>query len=133
MYINPYAWNKKANILFLESPAGVGFSQGTEKYLVQNDTSVAKDNLKAVQIFFDRYSRLQGNDFYIAGESYAGCDSADYRLYLLVLEVQGGLWDVNQEELAALACQIAERFGYGLGVGRTDSGHSEGSWPYGAL
>jgi len=72
MYINPNSWNNHANILYLESPGGVGFSTASEKYLIANDTSVAKDNLKALQIFFDRYPTYKGNDFYIAGESYAG-------------------------------------------------------------
>lgn len=72
MEINPYSWNKHANVLYLESPGGVGFSTATAKYLITNDTSVAKDNLKALLLFFDRYPTYKGNDFYLAGESYAG-------------------------------------------------------------
>ncbi len=72
MYTNPYAWNKHANIIYLESPGSVGFSTANTKYKTSNDTSVAKDNLKALQIFFDYYPQYKGNDFYIAGESYAG-------------------------------------------------------------
>ena len=48
MKINPYSWNKKANLIYLESPAGVGFSQGNEAAMTSNDTSVARDNLMAI-------------------------------------------------------------------------------------
>ena len=67
MYLNPYRWNKKANVVYLESPGGVGFSKASKEYLVQNDSSVARDNLVALIQFFTRYSQFQGNEFYIAG------------------------------------------------------------------
>lgn len=72
MYLNPYRWNKKASVLYLESPGAVGFSKASKDYLSQNDTSVARDNLIALIQFFTKYNQFQGNDFYIAGESYAG-------------------------------------------------------------
>jgi serine carboxypeptidase-like clade 2 len=72
MYLNPYRWNKKASVLYLESPGAVGFSKASKDYLIQNDTSVARDNLVALIQFFTKYSQYQGNEFYIAGEGYAG-------------------------------------------------------------
>ena len=72
MSVNPYAWNKKANVLYLESPGTVGFSKANDFYAIQNDTTVAKNNLIALIQFFTKYAWLKGNDFYIAGESYAG-------------------------------------------------------------
>jgi carboxypeptidase C (cathepsin A) len=67
MKINDYRWNKKANILYLESPGGVGFSKANPEFLVQNDTSVAKNNLIALIQFFTKYKKFGGSDFYIAG------------------------------------------------------------------
>ena len=52
MKINEYAWNKNAHIIYLESPAGVGFSQGKPESLETNDTMVAKDNYQALVKFF---------------------------------------------------------------------------------
>lgn len=67
MVLNPYRWNKKASVLYLESPGGVGFSKAVNSFLVQDDTSVAKDNLIALRLFFSKYKQYQGNDFYLAG------------------------------------------------------------------
>ncbi|KAH7970853.1 hypothetical protein HPB49_016176 [Dermacentor silvarum] len=72
MTTNPFSWNKVANIIFLESPAGVGFSYSPTGNYASDDTKTTDDNYLAVVDFFDKYSQFKQNDFYIAGESYAG-------------------------------------------------------------
>jgi len=39
--LNPYAWNMKANLLYISSPGGVGFSMSKRGTLASNDTSSA--------------------------------------------------------------------------------------------
>ena len=47
--INNFSWNKNANIIYLESPAGVGFSKGaTIEDKTHDDVSSGKDNLKTL-------------------------------------------------------------------------------------
>ncbi|KAM5125324.1 lysosomal protective protein [Mantella aurantiaca] len=69
---NPHSWNKIVNMLYLETPAGVGFSYSDDKNYEINDTQVAQDNYMALKEFFRLFPELSENEFYIAGESYGG-------------------------------------------------------------
>lgn len=70
---NKYAWNNEANILFLESPAGVGFSYSnrTSDY-VTGDRKTAEDTYTFLINWLERFPEYQTRDFFITGESYAG-------------------------------------------------------------
>uniref|UniRef100_A0A914EAF0 Carboxypeptidase n=1 Tax=Acrobeloides nanus TaxID=290746 RepID=A0A914EAF0_9BILA len=73
VYENVYAWNKVGHVLFLESPAGVGFSYATDGNITTDDDQVAKDNYNSLVYFFQyKFPELKNNDFYITGESYGG-------------------------------------------------------------
>ena len=59
-------------VLYIEQPAGVGFSySGSGKYNHNDDTS-SIDNLAAVEKFFELFPEYKQNEFFISGESYAG-------------------------------------------------------------
>ena len=73
--MNEYSWNKAANMLYIESPGGVGFSyinSKLEEDIMIDDDIAAKDNLNALLSFFKKFPEYQKKDFYISGESYAG-------------------------------------------------------------
>ncbi|GJN09661.1 hypothetical protein PR202_ga27686 [Eleusine coracana subsp. coracana] len=74
LYRNPYSWNHAANVLFLESPAGVGFSYSntTADYGRSGDNRTAEDAYAFLANWVERFPEYKGRDFYIAGESYAG-------------------------------------------------------------
>lgn len=67
---NPYAWNSNATVIWLDQPAGVGFSWGTEND--KDEAGAAKDAYDFLQAFFKAHSSLQALPFFIVGESYGG-------------------------------------------------------------
>ncbi|KAE8803581.1 Serine carboxypeptidase II-3 [Hordeum vulgare] len=74
LYRNPYSWNRAANVLFLESPAGVGYSYSntTADYDRSGDNRTAEDAYIFLVSWLQRFPEYKGREFYIAGESYAG-------------------------------------------------------------
>ncbi|KAK4437853.1 Polyadenylate-binding protein RBP47 [Sesamum alatum] len=71
LWHNEYAWNKLANVLFLESPAGVGFSYSNTS-VEYGDKWTAADSYTFLLNWFERFPEYKTRDFYITGESYAG-------------------------------------------------------------
>jgi len=71
--MNPTSWNFVANVLYLESPAGVGFSYSNNPndYNV-GDYRTANDAYTFLQGFFQLYPQFQNTKFWITGESYGG-------------------------------------------------------------
>jgi len=71
---NKYAWNLKANMVFIESPCGVGFSYSDNPDVdyVTDDATTASDNYALIQTFLKRFPALAQNDLYITSESYGG-------------------------------------------------------------
>eukprot|EP00658_Telonema_sp_P-2_P054108 TRINITY_DN4302_c0_g1_i1.p1 TRINITY_DN4302_c0_g1~~TRINITY_DN4302_c0_g1_i1.p1 ORF type:complete len:446 (+),score=94.73 TRINITY_DN4302_c0_g1_i1:62-1399(+) len=69
---NPYSWNQNASIVFIDQPAGVGFSYGASSDEVKDEAGVAEDMYHFLHQFFDANAALKKNEFFIFGESYGG-------------------------------------------------------------
>ncbi len=70
---NEFAWGDKINMLWIEAPAGVGFSTvQNEKDLDVGDQRTAQDSFAALELLVKNTPLLRGREFFIAGESYGG-------------------------------------------------------------
>lgn len=67
-----YRWNRVANVIFLESPVGVGFSYSTSNDYACDDDRTAVENRAALEYFFSLFPEYKNNQLFITGESYAG-------------------------------------------------------------
>ncbi|KAL4246570.1 Carboxypeptidase [Abortiporus biennis] len=69
---NPFSWNSKANMFFIDQPIGVGFSYADYGEYVSTTEEAAKDIASFVAIFFEHFSKFKGRPFHMSGESYGG-------------------------------------------------------------
>ena len=111
---NKEAWNKRANTVYIESPAQVGFSymdipEGSD-YPTWNDDMVAELNLLALIEFFNTLPEFYQRPTYIAGESYGG-------IYVPTLVEK--VHNFNQHT------QLINLKGFAVGNGCTDASECE--------
>ena len=79
-YVNEFAWNKVANMLYLESPAGSGNSAGFSTCVKAgkpvgckwDDVSQAEAYAHTLAAFKAAFPEFSSNDLYLTGESYFG-------------------------------------------------------------
>jgi len=72
---NPYGWNKDTAFVFVDQPAGVGFSYLDEGEAVPGDLFVSAINMQIfLQMFMNQVFLVhKEGPLVIAGESYAVC------------------------------------------------------------
>ncbi|KAI9888573.1 MAG: Cell death protease [Vezdaea aestivalis] len=70
--LNDGSWDEFANVVFVDQPAGTGFSYvNTDSYLHELD-EMAAQFLVFMEKFFATFPEFEHDDIYFAGESYAG-------------------------------------------------------------
>ena len=70
---NVWTWTQNANVIFIEQPAGVGFSwSATPADYTVGDAQAAEDVYQFLLGFTARYPKYAGRPLYLSGESYGG-------------------------------------------------------------
>ncbi|ONK57646.1 uncharacterized protein A4U43_C09F2630 [Asparagus officinalis] len=71
--INRKSWNKVSNLLFVESPAGVGWSySNTTSDYTTGDEKTANDMHMFLLGWYEKFPEFKSRDLFLSGESYAG-------------------------------------------------------------
>lgn len=68
--VNPFSWTEAAHVLWLDQPAGVGYSYGAETDT--GEEMVSEDAYYFLQAFFQSHPEYAKSPLYIIGESYGG-------------------------------------------------------------
>nr|KJB09189.1 hypothetical protein B456_001G128600 [Gossypium raimondii] len=114
LFRNDYAWNNVANVIFLESPAGVGFSYSntSSDYHHIGDKSTAKDAYTFFVNWLERFPQYKTRDFYITGESYAGHYVPQLAYTILLNNKNANQTLINLKGIAVGNGWIDDRTGY---------------------
>ena len=67
--LNPYSWNRNATLIYVDQPAGTGFSYGAKD---ATEAGVARDMVDFLVQWFRIHGKFSNHDLYVTGESYAG-------------------------------------------------------------
>ncbi|KEP50122.1 serine carboxypeptidase [Rhizoctonia solani 123E] len=84
--VNKWSWNNDANLLFIDQPAGVGYSYNTGTG-VSDSFVAAEDMWSFLQLFYKRFGQYAG-ELHVAGESYGGT---------YVPHIANAIWKNNQK------------------------------------
>jgi len=72
-HMNPHAWTKHANMLYIDNPVGAGFSyvEDSDDYIV-DETTMADELYTAVATIMEKFPTWGKSKLIVAGESYGG-------------------------------------------------------------
>ncbi|RLO11345.1 hypothetical protein DYB28_011563 [Aphanomyces astaci] len=69
---NPHSWTNRANVIWLDQPTGVGFSQGDFQDDDHNEGDVGRNVYEFLQGWLKEHPTFQSRPFFLTGQSYGG-------------------------------------------------------------
>lgn len=66
------SWTNTHSILYIDNPVGTGYSFSEAQGLAHDEDQIGEELYEALRQFFLLFPEVRKNDFYVAGESYAG-------------------------------------------------------------
>jgi carboxypeptidase C (cathepsin A) len=78
--LNPYSFNNYANMLYVDQPAGTGFSYGTDS--VTSTVTAAPFVWALLQAFYTQFPQYESREFGIFTESYGGHYGPEFAYYI---------------------------------------------------
>ena len=111
---NPFSWNNEADLLYVDQPLGVGFSNVSNINRVPRyESEVAEDMRKFMIGFVGKHGEYSGRSFYISGHSYGGhyvpaiakyfLETKNFPLVVKGIAVGNGWFDPKIQTLATPA------------------------------
>ncbi len=97
---NPYSWNARANIIYLDQPVGTGMSYSGTNTFAANQWEVNEQFYEFLRQFYAVFPEYEGRPLFITGESYAGHMIPGIADYILKQEGRPGSVHVNLAGLA---------------------------------
>lgn len=82
--VTEHGWDTVSNLVYVDQPINTGFSYSDDPAdEVHDESVVAEDMLQFLAEFVQAHPELDGNDFFITGESYAGhyVPAVSYRVF----------------------------------------------------
>ena len=77
-------WTDTANLLFIDSPVGTGYSYvQDESFIADNMQQICADIINMLRVFMHEHPYYQESPFYIFGQSYGGKTTAALTYYLM--------------------------------------------------
>jgi carboxypeptidase C (cathepsin A) len=69
---NMHSWYNNASMLYLESPAGVGYSTNNDSKVIFTDLNQSEDAMNALLDWYAKFPEFKVNELFVSGESYGG-------------------------------------------------------------
>ncbi|KAK3909497.1 Venom serine carboxypeptidase [Frankliniella fusca] len=98
-----HSWTRAASVLYVDSPAGTGYSfASSPRGLAASSEQAGRDLLAALRQFYQLFPQLRGNELFIAGEAYAGkyVPALGMAIHAANAEAGGGADKINLSGLA---------------------------------